>query len=481
MFLENGQINKGRLVKPLKWLTEEEFNTIKAKIYWGNTLSECLYCIRGNIWEEPMCPICGKKIKFHKKYQTYCSRKCMLSSTEVIQKRINTKRSYGDEYQKRIQEKIKQTCLRQYGTEYPGQSKEVREKIKQTCLKRYGTESPLNCKTIRNKIEKTNIEKYGSKSPGSSDIVKEKIKQTCLEKYGVENSLSSKEIRRKIKQTCLEKYGVETPMKDEEIKTKARKKFVESFGYTTPFAKQEIRDNIKDKWIKKYGVDNPLKSKEIQNKISITMEDKYGSRDILHTEYGVQKTKETLISKYGVDNISKYRPSREKFEQTMLDKYGTKTYCQSKNYLDNKQRIVNKICNTKKEHNTFHTSKPEDLLYQILKENFNKVERQYKNEKYPWYCDFYIPEIDTYIELQGHFTHGFHPFDKTNTNDINQLEEWKVKGETSKFFRNAIKTWTIKDVEKRNKAKSEKLNYIEIFDIDKDKMIQKLKNEKILK
>lgn len=131
MFLENDQINKGRLVKPLKWLTEEEFNTIKAKIYLGNTLSECLYCIRGNIWEEPVCPICGKKIKFHKKYQTYCSIKCMLSSTEVIQKRINTKRSYVDEYQKRIQEKIKQTCL-----------------------KRYGTESPLNCKTIRDKIEK---------------------------------------------------------------------------------------------------------------------------------------------------------------------------------------------------------------------------------------------------------------------------------------------------------------------------------------
>lgn len=52
---------------------------------------------------------------------------------------------------------------------------------------------------------------------------------------------------------------------------------------------------------------------------------------------------------------------------------------------------------------------------------------QYKSSVYPWHCDFYIKELDLYIEYQGYYTHGNHPFDIYNNEDKVHLNELKVK------------------------------------------------------
>lgn len=115
---------------------------------------------------------------------------------------------------------------------------------------------------------------------------------------------------------------------------------------------------------------------------------------------------------------------------------------------------------TKKKNNSFNKSKPEEEFYTyLLKENTNKtIFRQYKDERYPFYCDFYIKEDDLFIECNFHWTHGGHPFDKNNPLDIAQLNEWKQKAETSKFYQAAIETWTIRDVKKKEIAAKNKLN-----------------------
>ncbi len=112
-----------------------------------------------------------------------------------------------------------------------------------------------------------------------------------------------------------------------------------------------------------------------------------------------------------------------------------------------------------------------------LKENnkkliniFNKgdIICQYRSELYPFNCDFYIKSLDLYIEYQGMWTHGPHPFDKNNINDLKLLEYWKSQNKD--FYNAAINTWTIADPNKRNIAKQNKLNYIEfwtIIDIEK--------------
>jgi len=78
-------------------------------------------------------------------------------------------------------------------------------------------------------------------------------------------------------------------------------------------------------------------------------------------------------------------------------------------------------------------------------------------------CDFYIPSKDLFIELQLSWTHGSKPFVENNIDCQNQLNIWRQKSLTSDYYKNAIETWTIRDVKKRNIAKQNKLNYIEVW------------------
>ena len=155
---------------------------------------------------------------------------------------------------------------------------------------------------------------------------------------------------------------------------------------------------------------------------------------------------------------------------TCLQKYGVDSYTKTEqyrqNYLDNLKNYKEKEYNTKKKNNSFNISKPEDESYAILKERYLDVVTQYKDDRYPFACDFYIPSLDLFIECNYHWTHGGKPYEGTE-DDRQIVEKWKAKG--TKFYINAIQTWTIRDVNKRNIAKQNKLNYIEFWNIDEIK------------
>ena len=85
---------------------------------------------------------------------------------------------------------------------------------------------------------------------------------------------------------------------------------------------------------------------------------------------------------------------------------------------------------------------------------------------------------DLFIELQGYYTHGEHPFDANNIDDIKHLNELKVKYQSyydeHGYWPQIITIWTEKDVEKRNKAKENNLNFIEEFDSHNFETLKKL-------
>lgn len=120
---------------------------------------------------------------------------------------------------------------------------------------------------------------------------------------------------------------------------------------------------------------------------------------------------------------------------------------------------------TKKKNNSFHTSQVEDEFYQFLVQHLGSADviRQYRSEVYPFDCDFYISSLDLYIELNLTWTHNDHPFDETNTNDIQTLENMRKKAETSDYYKCAIETWTIRDVKKLKTAQLNKLNYKYVY------------------
>ena len=129
-----------------------------------------------------------------------------------------------------------------------------------------------------------------------------------------------------------------------------------------------------------------------------------------------------------------------------------------------------KAYKTKKRNNSFQTSKIEDVLYEKLCNKFTRVIRQYKSEKYPFNCDFYIPEKDLYIEYQGHWTHGIDNhkilglYDPNNLYHQQVLLKWKNKN--TKYFDRAIKTWTELDPLKQKYIDSNKLYFLKFFTLE---------------
>ena len=121
---------------------------------------------------------------------------------------------------------------------------------------------------------------------------------------------------------------------------------------------------------------------------------------------------------------------------------------------------------------SFNTSKQENLIYKLLKEKFSDTKQCYRDKRYPFNCDFYIPSLDLFIEYQGTWTHGNEPF-KGLPHQWNIINNWNDKskeinfnGVKKEYYKNGIYTWLVSDVVKRTTARLNKLNWLEFFNIN---------------
>ena len=135
-------------------------------------------------------------------------------------------------------------------------------------------------------------------------------------------------------------------------------------------------------------------------------------------------------------------------------------------------RRKKKEIETKKKNGTTTSSNPENESYNILVKLFPDVVRWYNSDaRYPYECDFYIPSKDLFIECNYHYTHGPHPFNCNDKDDIALLEYIRSK---QGYLENGSKNsyyvyedvWTRRDVEKLACAKLNNLNYIYAYNLD---------------
>lgn len=121
---------------------------------------------------------------------------------------------------------------------------------------------------------------------------------------------------------------------------------------------------------------------------------------------------------------------------------------------------------TKKKNHTVNTSKLEEQAYSLLCNHFNveDIIRQHKSDVYPFACDFFIKSKDLYIECNFSWTHGHHWFDEKSEEDRLICKKWKDKH--TKYYDNAINTWTVRDVLKRKTAEANNLNYLVFWTLD---------------
>ena len=238
------------------------------------------------------------------------------------------------------------------------------------------------------------------------------IKKAVKEKYGVDNVFQLNNVKEKIKEIKIERYG--DPYWID--RNKVKETLYRHYGGASYFSNDELR------------------KKSIEKKHH-TVKEKYGVDNVFQADFVKEKIKRTLLKNWGVDNASKIDELKE--------------IRKSHEYI------------TKKKNNSFNKSKQEDQTFYLLKEKYYDVIRQYKSDVYPYCCDFYIPNLDLYIECNYHWTHGGHPYNSNNLDDYNKYNDWLNKN--TKYYNNAIITWTCRDVNKRIIAKQNNLNYLEFF------------------
>ena len=299
--------------------------------------------------------------------------------------------------------------------------------------------------------QKTCLKKYGVKYVVQSKEVKEKSKQTCLEKYGVTNGGGSKQALEKIKETIKEKYGTEFFYQSNHFKEKSKQTCLEKYGVTNGGGSKQALEKIKETNLKRRGVEYVFQDKDIR-----------------------EKMRESLIKKYGVDHNLKSKEIQEIIKQTNLKLYGCENPMQN-------EAIIQKGIDTKRKNHTFNVSKPEEELYLYIKEKIPSVIRQYQDYRYSWsdklnrihhyLCDFYIPELDLFIEFNGFPCHGPHSYNPDSKEDQELVEKWKLRYKNGKhpLYKRMINGWTISDVKKRKIAKENNLNYYEFWTLEEAK------------
>lgn len=207
------------------------------------------------------------------------------------------------------------------------------------------------------------------------------------------------------------------------------------------------------------------KKNEIKNKCKNTMLETYGIEHI----WQLEKNKDIILLSRGL-NWPEY-----------IDKYGIEDFndqLSRLNITENPQLdIQRKTTETKHINNSFAGSTGEEILYGWLcnKYGAENVKRQYnKDDRYPYNCDFYITTDDLFIELQGNWTHGPHPFTGL-AEDLKLIDIWasksneiNFKGIKKGYYLDAIEVWTKCDVSKRQTAKKNNLKYIEIYKLCDD-------------
>lgn len=211
-----------------------------------------------------------------------------------------------------------------------------------------------------------------------SGIVRNDINRKLKDEYGVNNIAARPDVRAKIIQTCIDKHGVDHVFKAKEVNDKRRATYEKRYGVgwvsQAPEMIERQRTTI-------YARSNERKE-EIESKKHITRLSRTDEEKLLFRF----KREATCRKLYGVSHVSQ-RPEHK--------------------LRANSPEACAKRHETMKRNGTYHKSKPEDLLYTMLCEMFSAVQRQVAVvANAHWSIDFYITDIDTYVQFDGEYWHG---------------------------------------------------------------------------
>ena len=413
-----------------------------------------------------------------------------LSQNVLTLTALFTDLGLGSEYAQCVKDKIAQTNMARYGGVSPMASSEVRERIKSTTLDRYGVVNASSLPEVKERRRRTVRERYGVDSVLSDPATRERARQTIRAQYGVDNVSQSEVIKARKRESSMRRYGVPSTALDPDVRRRqletlrrnrpdlpadargpldapsvqaaAKASHLARHGVENAFARDDVKDQIRQTVQEHYGVDNPSLSSVIRERRRETMQARYGVDNPFASETVKEQIRQTVQERYGVDYAVQSETVQEQIRQTMRERYGV-------DYGMESAEIRARAMDTKRKRGTFNSSSSEDILYELLVEYANQhgmtVVRQHcDEERYPFAVDFYIPERDLFIELNGSWSHGRHWYESDREMDQKIAQTWRKKGEKSKYYRAAFETWVERDVRKRAAAREAQLNYVTLWD-----------------
>lgn len=338
--------------------------------------------------------------------------------------------------------------------------------MKQGMLDKYGVDNPFKLDEFQVAAAETRKEKYGAEytlARGSS--LGDAARETFAEH--MQDDVFRKELNEKKCATNMTLYGVPYAAQSPVIQAKARATNLRRYGYTNankrPFMRKRLSQIMKKNapmiaaksrktCLEKYGVEYYGQTAEARKAQSERMR--------AHLDSVLPKTRATMQERYGVKYSWESVALRGKMQATMLQRYGSTSYPQSDEYKQNVGVIQFKINATKRKNGTFNTSGIEERIkaLKIFESQYNK------DVRYPYLCDFYDKDRDLFIEVNASWTHGHHWYDASQDADV--CNKWKEKSNESQYYACALDVFTKHDVEKRNIARSNDLNYVTLWDSD---------------
>ena len=338
--------------------------------------------------------------------------------------------------------------------------------MKQGMLDKYGVDNPFKLDSFQQVAAETRKEKYGAEyTLASGSALRDAARETFAE------HMADDEFRKKLHEkkceTNMALYGVPYAAQSPVFQAKTRATNLCRYGYTNAMKSPSMRKRMSQimkknapmiaaksrrTCLEKYGVEYYGQTAEARKAQSECMKNNLDSV--------LSKTRASMLKLYGVKYSWESAALRSKMQATMLQRYGSTSYPQSDEYKQNVGVIQSKINATKRKNGTFNTSGIEERIkaLKIFESQYNK------DVRYSYLCDFYDKDRDLFIEVNASWTHGHHWYDAVQDADV--CNKWKEKSNESQYYACALAVFTKHDVEKRNIARSNDLNYVTLWDRD---------------
>jgi hypothetical protein len=386
----------------------------------------------------PLCQYtgCNNKVSYKNGiFQQCCSRKCALEYKKEsgFYEELSNKLSEKDknrplEEKKRILEKRKETNRKKFGSDFYFQSDQAKNTIIENNIEKYGTPDPMkvaweqyktgivNGMDLRYMVEKmfeTNVKKYGSNTYMETKDFRDKSKETIIEKYGVEYFTQTDDFKTKSKNTNLEKYGVEYFTQTDEYIKRIKNIMLENYGVDHYSKTDEFKEKYKNTMLKNHGVDHYSKTDEFKEKCEKTCLKNYGKKTYLLTDSFIEKASQTNIEKYGVEH-----PMRRGYNSDFFDIFSDVKNFQELLYEHGTYKLAEMInCDVSTVHkfasqnNIQLPPRPksyqEEIIIDFLTENnISFVTNHKKILPSGKELDFYLPEHNLAIEINGIYWHS---------------------------------------------------------------------------